>query len=81
VTSQFESLPSDLAAAHAQILAERAARVEAEARLVEARAEAANAQADLSSTEALISRLKLEMKSCAASFTALAQNRRRASWT
>jgi len=41
VTSQFESLPSDLAAAHALILAERAARVEAEARLVEARAEAA----------------------------------------
>jgi hypothetical protein len=48
-----ESLPTDLAAAHALILAERAARVEAEARLVEARAEAANAQADLSSTEAL----------------------------
>jgi len=62
VTSQFESLPSDLAAAHAQILAERAARVEAEARLVEARAEAANAQADLSSTEALISHLKLEIE-------------------
>jgi transposase len=62
VTSQFESLPSDLAAAHAQILAERTARVEAEARLVEARAEAANAQADLSSTEALISHLKLEIE-------------------
>jgi transposase len=62
VTSQFESLPSDLAAAHALILAERAARVEAEARLVEARAEAANAQADLSSTEALISHLKLEIE-------------------
>jgi transposase len=62
VTSQFESLRSDLAAAHAQILAERAARVEAEARLVEARAEAANAQADLSSTEALISHLKLEIE-------------------
>ena len=62
MTSQFESLPSDLAAAHAQILAERAARVEAEARLVEARAEAANAQADLSSTEALISHLKLEIE-------------------
>ena len=62
MTSQFESLPSDLAAAHAQILAERAARVEAEAKLVEARAEAANAQADLSSTEALISHLKLEIE-------------------
>jgi len=44
------------------ILAERAARVEAEARLVEARAEAANAQADLSNTEALISHLNLEIE-------------------
>jgi transposase len=44
------------------ILAERAARVEAEIKLVDARAEAANAQADLSNTEALISRLKLEIE-------------------
>jgi hypothetical protein len=29
VTLQFESLPSDLAAAHAMIVAERAARLEA----------------------------------------------------
>jgi len=57
-----ESLPTDLAAAHAMLLAERAARIEVEARLVEARAEAANAQADLSSTEALISQLKLEIE-------------------
>jgi transposase len=57
-----ESLPSDLVAAHALILAERAARVEMEAKLVEARAEAANAQADLSSTEALISYYKLEIE-------------------
>ena len=57
-----ESLPADLAAAHALILAERAARVEAEARLDVARAEAANAQADLSSTEAFISHLKLEIE-------------------
>jgi transposase len=57
-----ESLPADLAAAHALILAERAARVEAEARLAVARAEAANAQADLSSTEAFISHLKLEIE-------------------
>jgi hypothetical protein len=59
-----ESLPTDLAGAHALILAERAergARVEAEGRLVaaeaqlvDARAEAANTQADLSNTEALI---------------------------
>jgi transposase len=57
-----ESLPTNLAAAHAMIVAERAARVKAEARLVEARAEATNAQADLSITEALISRLKLEIE-------------------
>ena len=57
-----ESLPTDLAAAHALILSERTARVEAEARLAVARAEAANAQADLSSTEAFISHLKLEIE-------------------
>jgi transposase len=57
-----ESLPTDLAAAHAMIVAERAARVEAETRLADARAEAANAQADLSSTEAFISHLKLEIE-------------------
>jgi transposase len=57
-----ESLPTDLAAAHALILAERTARIEAEARLAVARAEAANAQADLSSTEAFISHLKLEIE-------------------
>jgi transposase len=57
-----ESLPADLAAAHALILAERTARIEVEAKLVEARAEAANAQADLSNTEALISYYKLEIE-------------------
>lgn len=50
-----ESLPSDLAAAHAMILAERAARVEAEAL-------AARAAAVSSGTEALIARLKLEIE-------------------
>ncbi|MCC7482773.1 MAG: IS66 family transposase [Hyphomicrobiales bacterium] len=50
-----ESLPSDLAAAHAMIMAERAARVEAEAN-------AARAQAVNSSTEALIAHLKLEIE-------------------
>lgn len=50
-----ESLPSDLAAAHAMILAERAARVEAEAN-------AARAQAVNSNTEALIAHLKLEIE-------------------
>jgi transposase len=57
-----ESLPTDLAAAHALILAERAARLEAEAAAASAKAEAASAQADLSSTEALISHLKLEIE-------------------
>src|SRR6516162_6760874 len=64
-----ESLPSDLAAAHAMILAERAARLQAEAlatsaqaEAASAKAEAANAQADMSSTEALISHLKLEIE-------------------
>lgn len=50
-----ESLSSDLAAAHAMILAERAARIEAEAL-------AAHAAAVSSGTEALIARLKLEIE-------------------
>jgi transposase len=50
-----ESLPSDLASAHAMILAERAARVEAEAT-------AARAQAVNSATDALIAHLKLEIE-------------------
>src|SRR5262249_33334257 len=50
-----ESLPSDLAGAHAMIIAERAARVEAEA--VAARAQAGN-----TSTEGLIAHLKLEIE-------------------
>jgi transposase len=41
MTSVPESLPSDLAAAHAMIIAERTARLEAEAKLANARAEAA----------------------------------------
>jgi transposase len=41
MTSAPESLPSDLAAAHAMIIAERTARLEAEAKLANARAEAA----------------------------------------
>ena len=53
-----ESLPTDLAAAHALILAERAARLEAEAVAASAKAEAANAKA----AEALISYLKLEIE-------------------
>jgi transposase len=57
-----ESLPSDLAAAHAMILAERTARLQAEAVAAIAKAEAANAQADLSSTEALITYYRLEIE-------------------
>jgi len=58
VNPAAESLPSDLAAAHAMILAERAARLAAETKV----AEAANAQAELSNTEALIAHLKLEIE-------------------
>jgi transposase len=64
-----ESLPADLAAAHALILTERAARLEAEAIVASAQAEAANAKAeaanalaDLSNTEALITYYKLEIE-------------------
>jgi len=69
VTDNSESLPTDLATADAMILAERAARVEAEALAADAQAaaaraeaEVANARADLSSTEALIGRLKHEIE-------------------
>ena len=50
-----DSLPTDLAGAHAMILAERAARVEAEA-------VAARAQAVVSDSDALITHLKLEIE-------------------
>jgi transposase len=53
-----ESLPTDLAAAHAMILAERVARLQAEAVAASAKAEAADAKA----AEALISYLKLEIE-------------------
>src|SRR6476620_2571817 len=56
-----ESLPSDLAAAHAMIIAERHARLTAEANAAVAKAEAANAQADLTSSEALIAHLELSI--------------------
>jgi transposase len=64
-----ELLPSDLATAHAMILAERVERVKAEAvaalaqeKAVTAEAEAANAVADLSSRDALIAHLRLEIE-------------------
>jgi transposase len=62
VTAASESLPADLASAHAMIVAERAARIAAQAELTDARAEAANAQADLTSSEALIAHLKLAIE-------------------
>lgn len=55
MSTPSESLPTDLAAAHALILAERAARIEAEARA--ARAEAIN-----TSTDAYIAHLKLQIE-------------------
>ncbi|MGH9581609.1 MAG: IS66 family transposase zinc-finger binding domain-containing protein, partial [Bryobacteraceae bacterium] len=62
MTSASESLPSDLAAAHAMIHAERAARLAEHAARVEAEAVAARAQAEMSSTKALIAHLKLEIE-------------------
>ena len=55
MTNTSDALPSDLAAAHAMILAERAERLEAEAA-------AARERAVSSSTDALIARLKLEIE-------------------
>ena len=55
VTNTTDSLPSDLVAAHALILAERAARLSAETDLTQA-------QATASSAVALIARLKLEIE-------------------
>jgi transposase len=66
VTNLTESLPSDLAAAHAMILAERAARVQAEAFAASVQEKAAtaeaNARAVLSSSDALIAHLRLEIE-------------------
>ena len=62
MTDPFDSLPSDLAAAHALILAERAARVESQARAARAEANLTHAQATGSSAEALIARLRLEIE-------------------
>ena len=62
MTSAFDSLPSDLASAHAMILAERTARLAEHTARVEAEAIAAHAQAAKASTEALIAYLKLEIE-------------------
>jgi len=55
VSSDAKSLPSDLAAAHAMILAERAARIAAEAERDQSRSAA-------SQTDALVAHLSLECK-------------------
>jgi transposase len=62
VTNTFDLLPSDLAATHALILAERSARRQSEARATRAEADLTHAQATASSAEALIARLKLEIE-------------------
>jgi transposase len=62
VTNTFDSLPSDLAAAHALILAERAARRESELRADRAEGDLSHAHATALSADALIARLRLEIE-------------------
>jgi transposase len=62
VTNTFDSLPSNLVAAHALILAERAARLSSEARAAQAQADLTHAQATASSADALIALLRLEIE-------------------
>ena len=58
----FDSLPRDLAAAHALILAERIARLKSEERAARAAADLIHAQATASSADTLIARLSLEIE-------------------
>jgi transposase len=62
VTNTFDSLPSDVVAAHELILAERAARREGEARAARAEADLSHAHATALSADALITRLRLEIE-------------------
>jgi transposase len=62
VPDTFDSLPRDLAAAHALILAERIARLESEERAARTAADLIHAQATASSADALIARLSLEIE-------------------
>jgi transposase len=62
VPDTFDSLPRDVAAAHALILAERTARLESEERAARAAADLIHAQATASSADALIARLSLEIE-------------------
>ena len=62
MTNTFDSLPSDLVAAHALILAERSARRQSEARATRAEADLSHAHATALSADALIARLRLEIE-------------------
>jgi transposase len=62
VTNAAQALPSNLSAAHALILAERAARMDSEARAARAEADVSHAHATATSAEALIARLRLEIE-------------------
>ena len=62
MTEASDSLPSDLAAAHALILAERAARLQSEARAARVEADLTHAHATASAADVLIARLKLEVE-------------------
>ena len=62
MTNISDSLPSDLTAAHALLLAEQAARKESEARAAWAEADLTHAQPTASSADALIARLRLEIE-------------------
>jgi transposase len=62
VSNDAESLPSDLAAAHAMILAERAARLESEARAAWIEADFSHSKAAASGIDALVAHLRLEIE-------------------
>ena len=62
MTDTFDWLPSDLAAAHALILAERAARRKSESRAARAEADLSHAHATASSADALVALLRLEIE-------------------
>jgi transposase len=62
VPDTFDSLPRDLAAAHALILAEWTARLESEERAARAAADLIHAQTAASSADALIARLSQEIE-------------------
>jgi transposase len=62
VSNDAESLPSDLAAAHAMILAERAARLESEARAARVEADLSHSKVAASGVDALVAHLRLEIE-------------------